>query len=99
MKELKVGRISFSEDEKTQSILNKVGKSIIRQVFSPNGDWTVLYHNNEKIWEGNNWSEESIKCVAEAIGTKYEMYEFTDEDEIDGSTPNRFDNIIGIRVL
>lgn len=82
-----------------QRIKNKVGRNIIRQVFSPNGDWTVVYHIDRKIWEGDNWSDESIKCVAEALGADYRMYQFTDENEIDGSTPDRFGNILGIKVL
>jgi len=73
----------------------------IKIVDSPSGDWAVMYwHSNisdRKIWEGNIYEPNSICSLAECLGHPVEFYEFTDEDEIDGCTPDKFANIKGIR--
>jgi len=77
----------------------KVGVDIIRQVFAPDYDWSVLYFGNRKIWEGHDCNSRPNQIIAENLGAKFYMYEFTDEDEIDGSTPDSFMHIQGIKEL
>jgi len=77
----------------------KVGVDIIRQVFAPDYDWSVLYFGNRKIWEGHDCNSRPNQAIAEALEAKFYMYEFTDEDEIDGETPDSFMHIQGIKEL
>ena len=63
-------------------------------------DWVVIYGvAGEKIWEGNHTDSNSINALVEYFGSKLEYYDFTDENEIDGFTPDNFYNIIGIKKL
>ena len=75
----------------------KVGVDIIRQVFAPGYDWSVLYFGNRKIWEGHDCNRRSNNAIATALGARFYMYEFTDRNEIDGSTPDSFMHIKGIK--
>jgi hypothetical protein len=77
----------------------KVGQDEIRHVFAPDHDWSVIYHKNVKIWEGHSCESQNITAVAQALGGVYIQYEFTDEDEIDGCTPDSFMHINGIKEL
>lgn len=77
----------------------KIGTDIIRHVFAPGYDWSVLYHKNKKIWEGHDCNSQNITAIVEALGGDYYQYEFTDRDEIDGCTPNSFVHIKGIKEL
>jgi hypothetical protein len=77
----------------------KIGVPTIRQVTSPEHDWIVLYFGNRKIWEGGNWNDEAFEAIATSLGAKFYSYEFTDEDEIDGETPDSFMHIKGIKEL
>ena len=71
----------------------------VRHVVAPDWDWSVVYVNNEKVWEGHNCDGNPVEAVAEALGGTYKMYEFTDEEEIDGETPDEFSDILGIKEL
>ncbi len=77
----------------------KIGVNIIRQVFAPDHDWSVLYFKNVKIWEGHSCESENIRKVSEALSGVFLQYEFTDENEIDGCTPDSFVHIRGIKEL
>jgi len=76
----------------------KIGVPTIRQVIAPDHDWTVLYFNNRKIWEGNSWNCEAFESIAETLGAKFYLYEFTDWEEWYwiGETPVSFMHIKGI---
>ena len=78
----------------TEKIISTHG---VRHVVSPDYDWSVVYVNNEKVWEGHNCDGDPLEPVAEALGGTYKRYEFTDEDEIDGCTPDKFSDIIGLK--
>ena len=69
----------------------------VREIISPNYDWCVVYVNDDKVWEGDCWNTEMIKNTIEALGGTHKLYEFTDENEIDGFTPDKFSDIIGIK--
>lgn len=71
----------------------------VAQVFAPDWDWSVVYLNDKKVWEGHNCDTEPQRAIVEGMGGTYSMYEFTDEEEIDGCTPNKFSDIIGIKKL
>lgn len=62
-------------------------------------DWMVIYgDDDDKIWEGHPIDcSQGISYVVEYLGYDYVAYEFTNEDEIDGDTPDNFGDIIGIR--
>jgi len=77
----------------------KIGVATIRQVFAPDYDWSVLYFGNRKIWEGHECNTEPNRAIAEVLGAKFYTYEFTDWEEIDGSTPVSFMHIKGIKEL
>ena len=62
-------------------------------------DWNVLYLNDDKIYEGHESGGNLLDYLCEHIPYTLEHYEFTDEDEIDGCTPDHFGQIIGIRKL
>ena len=76
---------------------------IIKIVDSPSGDWGVIYfHSNitdKKVWEGNSYNPNSLCAMAECFGYPVEFFEFTDEDEIDGETPDKFGDIKGIKKI
>ena len=70
-------------------------------VVSPDCDWGVLYWvsnvSDHKIWEGHEYTSNALGAMAECMGYGIENYEFTDEDEIDGCTPDTFGSIKGIK--
>ena len=69
----------------------------LKYVSSLNGDWIVIYSNDgPKIWEGDYVDSGAVESIAEHFGHNVRYYEFTDEDEIDGFTPDNFNDIIGI---
>jgi len=78
---------------------NVISTHGIRHVIGHDGDWSVIYVNNEKVWEGHSCETDPIACVTKALNGTYKLYEFTDEDEIDGCTPDKFSDIIGIKEL
>lgn len=69
----------------------------VRHVFAPDYDWSVVYVNDDKVWEGHNCDSDPLLSVTKALGGTYKYYEFTDEEEIDGRTPDKFSDIIGIK--
>lgn len=71
----------------------------VRHVIAPDHDWAVVYVNDEKVWEGHNCDGNPIEAVVDSLGGTYKIYEFTDDDEIDGCTPDEFSNIKGIKEL
>lgn len=71
----------------------------LKFVVSMNRDWAVLYFNDDKIWEDDIWNSSLIESVSKAIDAEFDEYEFTDEDEIDGFTPDKFSDIIGIEKI
>jgi hypothetical protein len=62
-------------------------------------DWSVLYLNDDKVYEGHESGGNLLYNLCEKIPYDIETYEFTDEDEIDGCTPDKFSDIIGIKRL
>jgi len=71
----------------------------VRQVFAPDYDWSVVYVNDNKVWEGHNCETQPLSNVIETLGGTLKLYGFTNEDEIDGCTPDKFSDIIGIKEL
>ena len=70
----------------------------LKVVCAPDGDWEVIYGSNgDKIWEGHNVDSNALIAVAKYFGTEVKFYTFTDENEIDGCTPNYFGYIQGIK--
>ena len=76
---------------------------IVKIVDSPGGDWAVMYFysniTDKKIWEGHMYEPNSICALAKCFGYPVEFYEFTDEYEIDGCTPDTFSEIKGIKKI
>jgi hypothetical protein len=74
---------------------------ILREVISTSYNWVVLYMNDDKIWEGDIWDSNAFEAIIRSVGIKgkFEIYLFTDENEIDGSTPDKFSEIKGIKPL
>ncbi len=70
-------------------------ENILRLVFGD--DWTVLYLNDDKVYEGHESGENLLLSLCEKIPYTLEMYEFTDMDEIDGETPDTFSSIVYIK--
>jgi hypothetical protein len=69
-------------------------------VVSPNCDHAVIYFvsniSDKKVWEGKDYMSDAIHAIANLFGSEVEMYRFTDEDEVDGCTPETFGAIKGI---
>jgi hypothetical protein len=64
------------------------------------GDWYVVYNSHDrKVYEGHDINSNALEAILAEFGTTYKSYEFTDDDEIDGCTPNDFANIRGIKLL
>lgn len=72
---------------------------IVRIVDGHSGDWAVMYFvsniSDRKIWEGHMYEPNSICALCETFGYPIEFWEFTDEDEIDGCTPDTWAEIKG----
>ena len=47
-------------------------------------DWTVLYLNDNKVYEGHESGGNMLPYLCKKIPYALEMYEFTDPNEIDG---------------
>lgn len=63
-------------------------------------DWVVLYNRSgRKVYEGHSADSNAVKAILAEFGTEIKYYQFTDEDEIDGGTPDHFDNIKGLGEL
>ena len=61
-------------------------------------DWCVIYGpDDKKIWEGHSVNDNCISAMAEYFGCDIGFYEFTNENEIDGCTPDNFGQIVGIK--
>jgi hypothetical protein len=66
-------------------------------VMGHGGDWVVLYGpNDKKVYEGHDINTTALFEVLKFFGHKLLHYLFTDEDEIDGCTPDDFANIKGL---
>lgn len=66
--------------------------------FVTSDDWNVIYGDmGEKIWEGHYIDGNGLSEIINYFGLKLEYYKFTNEDEIDGCTPDNFNDIIGIK--
>lgn len=74
---------------------------MIYQVNDIMGDWGVLYDSRDgkKIYEGHDVYGNALASLAIHGCGGIEFYEFTDEDEIDGKTPDNFNDIKGIKKL
>lgn len=69
---------------------------ILKHVSAP--DWAVIYGDNgNKIWEGHGVDTNALQAIAIYFGAAVGFFEFTDEDEIDGCTPDNFNDIKGIK--
>ena len=68
-------------------------------------DWCVVYRTSmatpegKKIWEGHDIDTNALVAIASSFGASVEFFMFTDENEIDGSTPDTFKSIKGINPL
>ena len=63
-------------------------------------DWNVVYANDgQKIWEGHDIDSNGLDAVVNHFNHDLGYYEFTDENEIDGETPDNFNDIKGIKKL
>jgi len=71
----------------------------VRQVITPDWDWSVIYVNDDKVWEGHSCDTDPIRSTVQGLGGTYKTYEFTDEDEVDGCTPDKFSEIKGIKEI
>lgn len=69
-------------------------------VDAPSGDWRVLYFvsntSDRKVYEGHECDGNLLLALSKTFGYPLECWIFTDEDEIDGCTPDRFKDIKGI---
>lgn len=76
---------------------------IVKLVYDPDGEWMVIYfHSNisdRKVWEGHPVDTGAICALSETFGYPVHTYEFTDPNEIDGSTPDTFAEIKGIKSI
>lgn len=77
----------------------------IHIVACPGHDWGVVYfttnNSDKKVYEGHDWSSNGIAAMAELLGTyltgsQLRYHEFTNRDEVDGCTPDKFKDIVGI---
>ena len=54
-----------------------LGKTIsthgVRHVFGHDYDWSVVYVDNYKVWEGHNCGSDPLMSTAQALGGKYKM--------------------------
>ena len=66
-------------------------------VSTPDGDWSVLYYDDVKIHESSMIDGNCIEAIAEFFKDSCEFYEFTNEDEHDGETPDKFSDIRGLK--
>jgi hypothetical protein len=74
---------------------------VIRVVTTPDCEWGVIYFvsdiSDKKVWEGHEYSSNAIPAMATLWGAETEYYEFTDEEEVSGCTPDTFKDIKGIK--
>ncbi len=72
----------------------------VRHVFAPNYDWSVVYVNDDKVWEGHKCDCDPLLSVTKALGGTYKYYEFTDKDDLrffeEVLQKNKFSEIVGI---
>ena len=72
---------------------------VLRVVSSPSGDWEVIYSDDgSKLWEGYYVDSNAVYAIAKHFDHGVRFCDFTDEDEIDGCTPDNFYDIKGIRI-
>jgi hypothetical protein len=73
------------------------------RVVTPSCDWGVIYFvsniSDIKVYEGHDYGGNGFPAMANVMGYPMEELEFTDEDEVDGETPDRFKDIKGIKKL
>jgi hypothetical protein len=68
-------------------------------------DWCVIYlismakPEGKKVWEGHDIDTNALSAIVKDLGASLEFYIFTDENEIDGCTPDTFKAIKGIQPL
>jgi hypothetical protein len=73
------------------------------RVVTPSCEWGVIYFvsniSDIKVWEGHEYGSNGFPAMAEVHGCPMKEMEFTDEDEVDGCTPDHFKDIKGIKNL
>jgi hypothetical protein len=71
------------------------------RVVTPSCDWGVIYFvsniSDIKVYEGHDYGSNGFPAMAKVMGYLFEEREFTDEDEVDGCTPDTFKAIKGIK--
>lgn len=71
------------------------------RVVTPSCDWGVIYFvsniSDIKVYEGHDYVSNGFPAMAEVMGYPFEEHEFTNEDEVDGCTPDKFADIKGIK--
>lgn len=74
---------------------------MIYQVSDIMGEWGVLYNakDGKKIYEGHDVYGNALASLSQFCCGGIEFYEFTDGNEIDGCTPDNFNDIKGIKKL
>jgi len=65
----------------------------------PCEDWGVLYivssNVDKKLYEGHDWYSPAVDALAHEFGWTVRHGEFKSEDEVDGETPDQFQDIEG----
>lgn len=71
-----------------------------KYVTGHDGDWVVIYNGfGMKVWEGHECNSNALIAIFNQVNVRLLFFEFTDENEIDGCTPDDFANIKGIKQL
>jgi hypothetical protein len=64
------------------------------RVVTPDCDHAALYFvsniSDIKVWEGSDYISNALPAMAEVMGHPFEEWDFTNEDEVDGGTPEKF---------
>jgi hypothetical protein len=71
------------------------------RVVTPSCEWGVIYFvgnvSDIKVYEGHDYGGNGFPAMAKVMGYSFKEREFTDEDEVDGCTPDTFKAIKGIK--
>jgi hypothetical protein len=71
------------------------------RVVTPSTEWGVIYFVSNltdiKVYEGHDYISNGFPAMAGVMGCQFVEATFTDEDEVDGCTPETFGDIKGIK--
>jgi hypothetical protein len=72
------------------------------RVVTPSTEWGVIYYVSNlrdiKVYEGHDYISNGFPAMAKIFGCPFVEATFTDEDEVDGCTPDTFRDIKGIKM-